>query len=157
MGQTPQKLVRPHLLGPAAPSKILLSGTQHQQSHKHTLYGWDTLVNGLFDQKAMVGRTWIDGPTLNRHSHHQGVILDVPQHRRCITRQLSRTGHTSRYDHTYQTLGFLSTNLGTDLGALISFVHNQRQQIIGPSAPVDTTATPYLSLLLPLTYKYPLL
>jgi hypothetical protein len=66
MGQIPQKLVQPHLLGPAAPPKILLSGPRQQQSHEHTLDGCDTLVNGRFDQTAMVGSTWIDGSTLNR-------------------------------------------------------------------------------------------
>jgi hypothetical protein len=67
----------------------------------------------------MVGSTWIDGPTLNRHNRHQGVILDVPQHRRYIARQLSRTDYTSRYNLTYQTLGVRSTDLGIDPRALI--------------------------------------
>jgi hypothetical protein len=49
----------------------------------------------------MVGSTRIDGPTLNRRNHHQGVILDVPQHRRCIIRPLGRAGRTSRYSCTY--------------------------------------------------------
>jgi hypothetical protein len=52
------------------------------------------MVNGRFDQKAKVGSTWIDEPTLNRRNRHQGVILDVPQHRRCITRQSGRAGRT---------------------------------------------------------------
>jgi hypothetical protein len=97
----------------------------------------------------MVGSTWIDGPTLNRHNHRQGVILDVPQHRRCITRQLSRTDRTSRYGRT-------STDLGTDPGALISVVDDQKRQIIGPAAPGDTATPPCSSLQLPLAYKYPL-
>jgi hypothetical protein len=42
------------------------------------------LVNSRFDQKAKVGSTWIDGPTLNFRNRHQEVILDVPQHYRCM-------------------------------------------------------------------------
>jgi hypothetical protein len=88
---------------------MLLSGPRHQQSHKHPLDGWDTPVNGRFDQKAKVGSTWIDGPTLNRHNFHQGVILDVPQHGRCITRPLSRVGHT------YQLVCRAKPSQGADL------------------------------------------
>jgi hypothetical protein len=108
-------------------------------------------VNGRFDQKAMVGSTWIDGPTLNHHNRHQGVILDVPQHRRCITQQLSR------YNRTNQTPGFHFTNLGTDPGVLMRVVHDQRRQIIGLAAYGDTAVPPCLSLQLPLAYKYTLL
>jgi hypothetical protein len=48
-------------------------------------------------------------PTLNRHNLHQGVILDVPQHGRCITRPLSRVGRT------YQLVGRAKPTQGADL------------------------------------------
>jgi hypothetical protein len=74
-------------LGALAPTICQVSSPRHQQSHKHTLDGWDTPVNGWFDQKAKVGSTWINGPTLNRHNHHSEATLGFPEDRRCITRQ----------------------------------------------------------------------
>jgi hypothetical protein len=73
-------------LGAPAPTKCHISGPRHQQSHKQVLDGRETLILCRLDQKATIGSTWIDGPTLNRRNRHQGVILDVPQHCRCITR-----------------------------------------------------------------------
>jgi hypothetical protein len=72
--------------GAPAPTIWHVLGPRHQQSHKHTLDGWDTPVNGQFDQKAKVGSTCIDGPTLNHHNCHSEAILGVPERRRCITR-----------------------------------------------------------------------
>jgi hypothetical protein len=72
-------------LGAPAPTKCHVSGPRHQQSHEQVLDGQETLILCRLDQKAKIGSTWIDGPTLNCHNRHQGVILDVPQHRRCIT------------------------------------------------------------------------
>jgi hypothetical protein len=52
-----------------------------------TSLGWTRNVDSMsVGSKAKIGSTWIDGPTLNRRNRHQGVILDVPQHCRCITR-----------------------------------------------------------------------
>jgi hypothetical protein len=52
-----------------------------------TSLGWTRNVDSCrLDQKAKIVSIWIDGPTLNCRSRHQGVILNVPQHRRCITR-----------------------------------------------------------------------
>jgi hypothetical protein len=73
-------------LGAPAPTKCHVSAPRHQQSHEQVLVGRETLILCRLDQKATIGSTCIDGPTLNRHNHHQGVILDVPQHYRCITR-----------------------------------------------------------------------
>jgi hypothetical protein len=42
----------------------------------------------------------------NLHNHHQGAILDVPPHRRCITRSLVRCACTSRCAHTYDRWNF---------------------------------------------------
>jgi hypothetical protein len=105
----------------------------------------------------MVGSPWIDGPTLNRCNRHQGVILDIALRGRCITRQLSRTGRTSRYGRTYQTLGVCSTDLGTYPGAMIRAMRDQRWQIIGPTARGDTATPPCSSLQHPPAYKYPVL
>jgi hypothetical protein len=72
-------------LGAPAPTKCHVSGPRHQQSHEQVLDGRETLILCQLDQKAKIGSTWIDGPTLNRCNRHQGVILDVPQHCQCIT------------------------------------------------------------------------
>jgi hypothetical protein len=68
MGQTLTKLVRPHLLGPAAPTKVVLPISCHYQSHEKVTNEREVLISSWFDQKAKVGSTWIDGPTLNRHN-----------------------------------------------------------------------------------------
>jgi hypothetical protein len=73
-------------LGAPAPTKCHVSGPRHQQSHEQVLDGRETLILCRLNQKATIGSTWVDGPTLNHRNRHQGVILDVPQHRRCITR-----------------------------------------------------------------------
>jgi hypothetical protein len=73
-------------IGTPAPTICHVSGPRHQQSHKHTLDGWDTPVNGRFGQKAKFGSTWIDVPTLNHHNRHSEAILDIPERRWCITR-----------------------------------------------------------------------
>jgi hypothetical protein len=76
----------PAPLDAPAPTKCHIFGPRHQQSHERVLDGREMLILCWLDQKAKIRSTWIDGPTLNRHNRHQGVILDVPQHRRCITR-----------------------------------------------------------------------
>jgi hypothetical protein len=101
--------------GVAAPTICHVSGPRHQQSHKHTLDGWDTPVNGRFDQKDKVGSTWIDGRTLNRRNCHQGVILGIPQHGRCITMPLVRVSRTYRAGRTYQLVYRAKPTQGADL------------------------------------------
>jgi hypothetical protein len=73
-------------LGPAAPNKCHVSGPQHQQSHEQVLDGQETLILCRLDQKAKVGSTWIDAPTLNCHNRHSKSILSVTKRRLFIPR-----------------------------------------------------------------------
>jgi hypothetical protein len=98
--------------GAPAPTICHVLGPRHQQSHKHTLDEWDSPVDGQFDQKAKVGSTWIDGPTLNRQ---QGVILGVTPHRRCITRWFGRYARNYRAGRTYQLACRAKPTQGVDL------------------------------------------
>jgi hypothetical protein len=50
------------------------------------LDGRETSILCRLDQKAKVGSTWIDGPTLNHHNCHSKSILSVTKRRRFIPR-----------------------------------------------------------------------
>jgi hypothetical protein len=98
-----------------APIICHILGPRHQQSHEQVLDGWETMILCRLDQKAKVGSTWIDGPTLNHRNCHQGVILDVTPHYRCITWWFGRCARTYRAGRTYQLACWAKPTQGADL------------------------------------------
>jgi hypothetical protein len=101
--------------GAPAPIICHVFGPWHQQSHEQVLDGWETLILCRLDQKANVGSTWVDGPTLNCRNHQQGVILDVTPHHLCITQWFGRCARTYRADRTYQLACRAKPTQGADL------------------------------------------
>jgi hypothetical protein len=102
-------------LGVPAPILCNVLGPRHKQSQEQVLDGWETSILCRLDQKSKVGSTWIDRPTLHYHNRHQGVILDITPHRRCITWWFGRCSRTYMVDRTYQLVCQAKLTQGADL------------------------------------------
>jgi hypothetical protein len=71
-------LTRDRVIGPEGGAEDGASGAGVGEG----VAGVDVLVVSSslcrFNQKAKVGSTWIDGPTLSHRNRHHGVILYIP-------------------------------------------------------------------------------